>query len=103
MVKRKTGWTPTMTGHSEQGGQIKCLTSSEGWEYMPDYDSLPAVVRQRLAKSPFNICAACLDIEVREKRGGPPPPPISLRSRRLNGSCDRCGAAPAGCRKFERD
>ena len=67
MVRRKTGWTPTMTGHSEQGGQIKCLTSSEGWEYMPDYDSLPAVVRQRLAKSPFNICAACLDIEVREQ------------------------------------
>ena len=71
MVRRKTGWTPTMTGHSEQGGQIKCLTSSEGWEYMPDYDSLPAVVRQRLAKSPFNICAACLDIEVREQTRRP--------------------------------
>jgi hypothetical protein len=71
VFKRKTGWTPTMTGHSEQGGQIKCLTSSEGWEYMPDYDSLPAAVRQRLAKSPFNICAACLDIEVREQTRRP--------------------------------
>ena len=32
MVKRKTGWTPSSTGHSEQGGQIECLTSSDGWE-----------------------------------------------------------------------
>jgi hypothetical protein len=33
---------------------------------MPAYDRLPAAVRRRLAASAFNLCAACVDIEVRE-------------------------------------
>ena len=31
------------------------------------YDRFPGAVRQRLAESPFNICPACLDEEVRRE------------------------------------
>jgi hypothetical protein len=69
MVKRKTDWTPTMEQRAGlEGRQVKCLTASEGHLWMRDYhDQFPKAVRQRLAASPFNICAACLDIEVREQ------------------------------------
>ena len=53
-------------GHGKQGDQIKCLTSFDGWEFMPDFDSLPPVVRRRLAESRHNICAACMEIEARK-------------------------------------
>jgi hypothetical protein len=43
--------------------QVKCLTADAGHIWMPNYDRLPPAVRRRLADSPFNICAACMDIE----------------------------------------
>ena len=66
MTKRKADWTPNMEARSDlEGRQVKCLTSDAGHVWIHYYDRLPRVVRQRLASSPFNICAACLDIEVR--------------------------------------
>ena len=67
MAKRETGWTPTMEQRAGlDGRQVKCLIASKGHLWMQGYyDRFPAAVRQRLAASPFNICAACLDIEVR--------------------------------------
>ena len=31
------------------------------------YDEFPKAVRQRLAASPYNICPACLELEVRAR------------------------------------
>jgi hypothetical protein len=46
------------------GRQVKCLIASGGHLWMRDYfDRLPAVVRRRLAESPFNICPACMSEE----------------------------------------
>ena len=61
MVKRKTGWTPTMEQRAGlEGRQVKCLIASEGHLWMQGYyDRFPGAVRQRLAASPFNICPAC--------------------------------------------
>ena len=68
MVKRKTGWTPTMEQRAGlEGRQVKCLTADAGHVWIYCYDHIPRAVRQRLAASPFNICAACLDIEVKEQ------------------------------------
>lgn len=64
--KRKRGWTADMKGCNEQGEQVKCLISDEGWRWMSWFDPLPAVVRQRLSKSRHNICAACMAIEARK-------------------------------------
>lgn len=45
--------------------QTFCLIATGGHLWMRDfYDNLPVVVRQRLRSSPFNICPACLQIEV---------------------------------------
>jgi hypothetical protein len=65
MMRRKTGWTPTMEQRAGlEGRQVKCLIASEGHLWMQAYyDQFPAAVRQRLAASPFNICAACADEE----------------------------------------
>jgi hypothetical protein len=54
-----------------EGEQVYCLTSDEGHLWIHCYDALPKLVRQRLAASPFNICAACLDIAVRERARSP--------------------------------
>jgi hypothetical protein len=61
----RAGWTPTMEqiGRSLEGRQVKCLTADEGHVWMGSFDRLPPIVRRRLAQSPFNICAACMDIE----------------------------------------
>jgi hypothetical protein len=48
--------------------QTKCLINSAGHEWMENYfDTLPARVRQRLRSSPFNLCPACLQLEVLPK------------------------------------
>jgi len=60
-----------MTGHSRQGDQILCLIASDGWQFMPDYDALPAIVRRRLASSRYNLCAACVEIEARTRARSP--------------------------------
>ena len=65
----KRGWGSAIRAHSEQGRQIKCLIANEGWKWMHTYDRLPAVVRQRLSESRFNICAACMQIEARKRSG----------------------------------
>ncbi len=67
MVKRETGWTPTMEQRAGlEGRQVKCLIASEGHLWMQGYyDRFPGAVRQRLAASPFNICPACMDEEAR--------------------------------------
>jgi hypothetical protein len=68
MAKRESGWTPTMEQRAGlEGRQVKCLTADAGHVWIHCYDWLPRAVRQRLAASPFNICAACLDIEVKEQ------------------------------------
>jgi hypothetical protein len=62
---RPRGWTPTMGQRLTdlEARQVKCLTADAGHIWMPTYDALPPVVRRRLANSPYNICAACMDIE----------------------------------------
>jgi hypothetical protein len=61
-------------GNSEIN-QTKCLINSAGHEWMEDFfDTLPPRVRQRLRASPFNLCPACLQLEVLprvRKRGLP--------------------------------
>jgi hypothetical protein len=72
MTKRKTDWTPNMGQRSTlEGEQVLCLTSDEGHVWIHYYDQLPRAVRQRLASSVFNICPACLDIEVRVRARRP--------------------------------
>jgi hypothetical protein len=57
-----------------EGRQVKCLIASEGHLWMRDYhDQFPKAVRQRLATSPFNICPACMDEEVRREAHGAQP------------------------------
>jgi hypothetical protein len=45
------------------GKQVRCLTADAGHVWIHAYDKLPPLVRKRLAESPFNLCAACMDIE----------------------------------------
>ena len=45
------------------GKQVRCLTADAGHVWIHAYDKLPPPVRKRLAESPFNLCAACMDIE----------------------------------------
>jgi hypothetical protein len=60
----RRGWSGSIEQRSDpKGRQVKCLTSDEGHVWMPNYDRLPPAVRHRLAESPFNLCAACVDIE----------------------------------------
>jgi hypothetical protein len=72
--KNRADWTPTMEERSSlEGRQLKCLIASEGHRWMKSYfDELPPVVRQRLAESDHNICAACMAIEVWERTGSKP-------------------------------
>jgi hypothetical protein len=53
---------------NDEINQTKCLINTAGHEWMRDfYDTLPSRVRQRLRSSPFNLCAACLQLEVLPK------------------------------------
>lgn len=63
--KPRAGWYSNMEQRADlEGRQVKCLIASEGHLWMRGYfDRLPPAVRHRLAESPFNICAACMDIE----------------------------------------
>jgi hypothetical protein len=47
--------------------QVKCLIGDEGHVWIHHYDALPVVARQRLRDSPFNLCAACLEMFVLPK------------------------------------
>lgn len=47
--------------------QVKCLIGDEGHVWIHCYDALPAAVRRRLRNSPFNLCAACLEMFVLPK------------------------------------
>jgi len=72
MPERKTDWTPTMEQRAGlDGRQVKCLTADAGHVWIHYYDQLPRAVRQRLASSPFNICAACLVLTVRGQARSP--------------------------------
>jgi hypothetical protein len=56
------------TEHEADQEQVYCTTSiNSGWVWMPAYDRLPRVVRERLAQSEFNVCAACLQCFVAPK------------------------------------
>jgi hypothetical protein len=75
MLPLRPGWSPFVEQRSDpKGRQIKCLTADEGHVWIHSYDLLPPAVRHRLATSPFNLCAACIDIEAkrvsRRRRGG---------------------------------
>ena len=61
----KRSWTPTLGERltDAEARQVKCLTADAGHMWMHSYDALPSAVRHRLANSPFNICAACMNIE----------------------------------------
>ena len=72
ITKRKNDWSPGMTQRASlEGEQVYCLTSDEEHLWMHAYDVLPKVVRQRLAASPFDVCAACLEIAVRGRARNP--------------------------------
>jgi hypothetical protein len=64
-MKVRSGWKPDMEQRATDfdARQVKCKTADAGHVWIHYYDRLPSRVRQRLAESPFNICAACLDIE----------------------------------------
>jgi hypothetical protein len=64
-ASRRAGWSSNMESRAQgsDAKQVKCLTSDEGHVWMPSYDTLPKPVRERLANSPHNICAACMEIE----------------------------------------
>jgi hypothetical protein len=52
--------------------QVKCLIASSGHLWMrSDFDRLPAPVRQLLAESRHNICAACLRAEAARRQPNP--------------------------------
>jgi hypothetical protein len=72
-LRARADWTPTMeqVGRSLEGRQVKCLTADEGHVWMPSYDVLPPAVRRRLAQSPFNICAACMNGEAHRAASKP--------------------------------
>lgn len=53
-----------MCKNDEAEIQVKCLIGNEGHVWIHEYDALPAVVRKRLRNSPFNLCAACLQMFV---------------------------------------
>jgi hypothetical protein len=56
------------TRKTEDVNQTKCLINTHGWQWMRGhFDRLPQTMRQRLASSPFNLCPACLEIEVLPK------------------------------------
>jgi hypothetical protein len=67
MTKIRTGWAPNMEQRAErEDRQVKCLIASGGHLWMRGYfDRLPLAVRQRLASSRFNICAACMSQEAK--------------------------------------
>jgi hypothetical protein len=51
--------------------QTKCLINTAGHEWMNGYfDTLPLRVRQRLRASPFNLCPACLQLEILPRVAG---------------------------------
>ncbi len=53
---------------NDEINQTKCLINTSGHEWMRGYfDTLPPRVRQRLRVSPFNLCPACLQLEVLPK------------------------------------
>jgi len=48
--------------------QTYCLIDTNGHEWMQDFfDDLPVTVRRRLRSSPFNLCPACLQLEILPK------------------------------------
>jgi hypothetical protein len=57
--------------------QFYCIHGNSGYVwmrcYMPTYDDLPRIVRQRLQQSPFNICTACLSSCLPRKSAGARP------------------------------
>ena len=52
--------------------EVRCLTNDAGHVWIRYYDRLPPAVRRRLAESPFNICAACLEGEAQQRGEGKP-------------------------------
>jgi hypothetical protein len=66
--RRSKNWSPTLGERltDAEARQVKCLTADAGHMWMHSYDALPSAVRHRLASSPFNICAACMDIAAHE-------------------------------------
>jgi hypothetical protein len=60
----KTRWQLSRDSRlSIEARQVICLTADQGAVWLSAYDLLPPAVRQRLAKSAFNICPTCLTIE----------------------------------------
>jgi hypothetical protein len=70
-TKPEGGWAAEIKSRREQGRQIKSLTAHDGWRWMPTFDNLPPVVRRRLARSPFNLCAECMAIAARQRSASP--------------------------------
>ena len=53
---------------NDEVDQTYCLIATGGHLWMKDFfDTLPVPVRRRLRSSPFNICPACLQVEVLPK------------------------------------
>jgi hypothetical protein len=58
----------SMRNDSDEINQTFCMIATGGHLWMEDYfDDLPVPVRRRLRNSHFNICPACLQIEVLPK------------------------------------
>jgi hypothetical protein len=70
-MKKVRGWSSDMRRPAGDL-EVRCLTNDAGHVWMHCYDPLPPAVRRRLAESTFNICPACLDIDVRKTACGRP-------------------------------
>jgi hypothetical protein len=66
-MKVRDGWRSGKGLRTDvDGKQMRCLTADEGHVWMHVHDQLPPAVRQRLAESAYNLCAACVQIEARQ-------------------------------------
>jgi hypothetical protein len=77
-MKRTTPKQPT----TDQENQTKCWIATSGHLWMEDYfDTLPPAVRQRLRRSPYNLCPACMVTEFLPKIRSPSSRPVGGRAR----------------------
>lgn len=59
-----------MSNTPELRFQGLCLMNEEGYKYMCDcYDKFPELVRDRLKSSNYNLCAACVRTQARNRSG----------------------------------
>lgn len=74
------GWYAGMELECEdrRGQQVYCTTRSPGLMWISAYDDLPPAVRGRLARSRFNLCPTCIEMEAKRAARRRRPVPVSV-------------------------